>query len=41
MTGGLGGENNPQLSSGHDSTNDVILCLNTPDVNAKDSMMLK
>jgi hypothetical protein len=41
MTGGLTGPSNPILSSGHDSTNEVILCLTTPDTNNKDSMLLK
>jgi hypothetical protein len=41
MSGGLSAPSNPILSSGHDSSNDVFLCLNTTDVNNKDSMMLK
>ena len=41
MSGGLGNTSNPYLSSGHDSTNDVILCLSIPDTNKRDSTYLK
>ena len=40
MSGGFG-KSSPYLSSGHDSTNDVILCLSLPDLNRKDSTYLK
>ena len=40
LSGGYG-RSSTFLSSGHDSTNDVILCLSTPDVNRKDSCYLK
>ena len=35
------GNNTAYLSSGHNSTNDVILCLNIPDTGNKDSTYLK
>lgn len=41
LTGGLTSESSPFLSSGHNSTNDVILCLSLPDTNNKDSTYLK
>ena len=41
LNGGITGSNTAPLSSGHSSTNDVILCLNIPDTNNKDSTYLK
>ena len=41
LSGGLGSNSTAFLSSGHDSTNDVILCLSVPDENNKDSCYLK
>jgi hypothetical protein len=41
MTGGLTSDSNPYLSSGHQSTNDVLLGLSLADTNNKDSTYLK
>lgn len=41
ISGGLTSNSTAFLSSGHDSTNDVILCLSIPDENNKDSTYLK
>lgn len=41
LNGGLVDKSSAYLSSGHNSSNDVILCLNLPDTNNKDSTFLK
>lgn len=41
LSGGLINQSTTELSSGHNSTNDVCCCLNIPDVNNKDSTYLK
>ena len=41
LNGGLTDKSSMYLSSGHNSTNDVVLCLNLPDTNNKDSTYLK
>lgn len=41
LNGGLVDKSSAYLSSGHNSSNDVILCLNLPDTNNKDSTYLK
>ena len=41
LNGGLTDKSSMYLSSGHNSSNDVILCLNLPDTNSKDSTYLK
>ena len=41
LNGSITGSNTAYLSSGHSSTNDVVLCLNIPDTNNKDSTYLK
>lgn len=41
INGGLTSDSTMFLSSGHNSTNDVVLCLNIPDTNSKDSTFLK
>ena len=41
LAGGIMDASTTYLSSGHDSTNDVILCLSLPDTNNKDSTYLK
>lgn len=41
LSGGISSKSNPELSSGHTSTNDIMLCLNIPDITNKDSTFLK
>jgi len=41
LNGSLGGANTAYLSSGHYSSNDVMLCLSVPDTNSNDSTYLK
>ena len=41
LNGGITDKSTMYLSSGHNSTNDLMLCLNIPDTNNKDSTLLK